>query len=128
MLGAVPHFPSASFVYIVSRPSPAANARLAVRKLSSAIRHAPAALGGNLCMDDTRKCGKRHSKGSRLPQKIIRRSIPEACEFVFDKQLAPFQGGDLEIIDRWMSMGFGYFRLQGAMASFKFCKMRFYGH
>jgi hypothetical protein len=28
----------------------------------------------------------------------------------------------LEIIDRWMSMGFGYFRLQGAMASFKFCK------
>jgi hypothetical protein len=27
-----------------------------------------------------------------------------------------------------MSVGFGYFRFQGAMSSFKFCKMRFYGH
>ncbi len=27
-----------------------------------------------------------------------------------------------------MSVGFGYFHFQGAMPSFQFCKMRFYGH
>ena len=27
-----------------------------------------------------------------------------------------------------MSMGFGYFQVQGAMPSFQICNMRFYGH
>jgi hypothetical protein len=40
----------------------------------------------------------------------------EAGEFVLHKQL--FQRNDLEIVDRRMSVGFGYFRFQGAMPSF----------
>jgi transposase len=39
-------------------------------------------------------------------------------EFVLHKQLSPFQRNDLEIVDRRMSVGFGYFRFQGAMPSF----------
>ena len=52
----------------------------------------------------------------------------EAGEFVLHKQLAPFQRNDLEIVDRWMSVGFGYFRFQGAMQSLQFFNMRVYGH
>jgi hypothetical protein len=126
MLGAV-LFLSASFVH-VNRPSHAANTRLAVRKLSSAIRRARLPLAATSAWTTSANAESGTARAADFPQKIIRRSIPQAREFVFDEQLAPFQGDDLEIIDRWMSMGFGYFRLQGAMAFFKFCKMRFYGH
>jgi hypothetical protein len=31
----------------------------------------------------------------------------------------------LEIVDRWMSVGFGYFHFQGAMPSLQLFNMRF---
>jgi hypothetical protein len=55
---------------------------------------------------------KRPQPRSELPQQ----SVFEAGEFVLHKQL--FQRNDLEIVDRRMSVGFGYFRFQGAMPSF----------
>jgi hypothetical protein len=57
---------------------------------------------------------KRPQPRSELPQQ----SVFEAGEFVLHKQLSPFQRNDLEIVDRRMSVGFGYFRFQGAMPSF----------
>jgi hypothetical protein len=38
--------------------------------------------------------------------------------FVLPKQLASFQRNDLEVVDRAMNVGFGYFHFQGAMSSF----------
>jgi hypothetical protein len=52
----------------------------------------------------------------------------QACDFVLYQQLATFQLNDLEIVDRRMSTGFGYFGFQGPMPSFQFRKVRFYGH
>jgi hypothetical protein len=52
----------------------------------------------------------------------------EACDFVFHQQFATFQLNDLEIVDRPMSVGFGYFRFQGDMTSFQFRKICFCGH
>jgi hypothetical protein len=54
--------------------------------------------------------------------------VLEARDFVLHPQLATFQLNDLEIVDRRMSAGISYFRFQGAMPSFQFRKMRFYGH
>jgi hypothetical protein len=56
------------------------------------------------------------------------RLVLEARDFVFHPQLATFQLNDLEIVDRRMGVGFGYFRFQAAMPSFQFRKMRLYGH
>ena len=64
----------------------------------------------------------------QVNQKLPQQLVFEAGECILHKQLAPFQRNDLEIVDRGMSVGFGYFHFQGAMPSFQFCKMGFYGH
>ena len=63
--------------------------------------------------------------GPSREQSCLTNIVFEASEFVLHKKLAPFQRNDLEIVDRRMSVGFGYFHFQGAMPSFQFCKMRF---
>src|SRR4029077_9930443 len=54
--------------------------------------------------------------------------VLEAGELVLHEQLAPFQRNDLKIVDRWMSVRFGYFHFQCAMPSLQCFNMRFYGH
>jgi len=49
-------------------------------------------------------------------------------DFVLHQQLATFQFYDLEIVDRWMGLGFSNFGFQDPMPFFKFRKMRLYGH
>jgi hypothetical protein len=52
----------------------------------------------------------------------------QTCDFVLHQQLATLQLYDLEIVDGRMRAGFADFRFQGPVPSFKFRKMRLYGH
>jgi hypothetical protein len=49
-------------------------------------------------------------------------------DFVLHQQLATLQLYDLEIVNRRMRTGFADFRFQSPVPSFKFRKMRLYGH
>jgi hypothetical protein len=49
-------------------------------------------------------------------------------DFVLYQQLATFQFYDLEIVDRWMGLGFNDFGFQDPMPFFQFRKVRLYRH
>src|SRR5689334_23384222 len=59
---------------------------------------------------------------------VHRGGFPQTGDLVLEHQLATFNFGDLEVVERWMGQSFIQLYLKRLMLAFEFDQMRLHGH